>query len=1039
MYHFEDYFPSVEHDGAESHSPCPFCPPSSGAAVRFRGVTFVGDDRMVWFHHNSIFWCRHCQVDGRGRNGAYTVVDMLRQLGLSEEDASVFSEGSGEGRGGATKPINLLSERMVDIYHRNIDRGYWKRFGWDNATMDRFQLGRGELSVDTRPMHIIPTRLQSILKDEPEDAYFPHGRMDDGGKRHAPGSIKDYLWLIPSTESLSRRLVVTEGEKDAITASLLFPEADIVAFFGVNHYSRRHALWLARERLYDDAFVLGDNDDSGAAFNRQVARHLNDLGIKARYIEWENRPDSFDLTDLFRQGDARSYVMSHLSDVANQFLPQEPITFTEDTDTYLPLEAVRGEGFHSLYYKMREFYNGYADNFKWGEGDLKLIASPPGAGKTHAAMRLVLEVAKEARQASTEELQTLKEQLDYNKKRLASTSDDEERAIVLDVVEHLEKKIADFDHSRVLWVGQYKDGFDDLLAIIESIDPDTIDMIYNYEGRNPDNCANFDMARTLGENRHDVGKFCTLGCPFRDNCAYLAQDEQRRQAPIVYLRHQHLRAPIVRESNKKLIIIDENPTGIAEEPIWIEAKDIYPFDEAWETDPLYDTIREPVQRLTRAIRLTLNINIGRKKEERVSGKNVLKLIDGVLNGALEDTLNAIPLPVIRDVYQPSFVAGDKDSVRPRVMPGTIQALKHELENYILDGDKPPILHIEGGKLKFFELDTIHIPSPRPIIVLDATPLPMTYRALFDRNVTVYAPKIKNPNAHIALIVGSDWTRGSIKREIGRFLSVREMERREAVYDKQGNQVVVDKETLPDVYNSKIVRQVSSMVLEIAGRHEDLLVVTYKFFKPLLEEILYDTDEKWRDRVTFAHYGSLRGTNSFANYRAVLLIGVPRVPYDNVWEVGAMWANRLSVNTSIPNETHRLKKPYPGVKDKVGTLRTFASPLLQQLVEQIEVGEMVQCLNRIRPHSSEEDKYVYIACTRPTIRPTEITNKQDFYNTKMDNRIIKANQFIDEYVKEHGTLPSLRTIRKGIGGGSLSTIKKVVDEHPMKVLQNNATP
>src|SRR5689334_13738044 len=168
-----DLFPSVTGDSdGELHSGCPFC--TEGRRTVKNGITFRGDDRLIWFTDRKGVSCRQC--------GTYAPIEKLLEL-LSPGStlSDTFDREASENVETKKKPLYecLTESRYVEKLHKKVDRSYWKKFLWTDVTIDRFQLGYGQLyeyGSWKQPRHIIPFRPRNAVSEL--DGFMLEGRLN---------------------------------------------------------------------------------------------------------------------------------------------------------------------------------------------------------------------------------------------------------------------------------------------------------------------------------------------------------------------------------------------------------------------------------------------------------------------------------------------------------------------------------------------------------------------------------------------------------------------------------------------------------------------------------------------------------------------------------------------------------------------------------------------------------------------------------------------------------------------------------------------
>jgi hypothetical protein len=347
------------------------------------------------------------------------------------------------------------------------------------------------------------------------------------------------------------------------------------------------------------------------------------------------------------------------------------------------------------------------------------------------------------------------------------------------------------------------------------------------------------------------------------------------------------------------------------------------------------------------------------------------------------------------------------------MPFVYNALMRELDFYRNDRDNavPSAVHLVSGKLEIYENSAFKISSSTPVIVSDATAgMPELYQAAFSRELEIYSPKVRNPNAHITVVGGSDWTRGELEHRLGKQLKDRATRKAEYAEDVTGAKFYLhDIPTNPNLYDdNKLLKEYEDSIYSLVERHSSILVVVHKKVRDILEDIFRYKYPIAAEKISWGHYGSLRGTNKFKACSAVVLLGVPRVPYDVVWRKIQAWANLLRIESPIPYRFIYKPKPYDG-HFKGHTYRTFDNPFAQRFVDTVEEGECIQSMERIRPHSTDDEKYIYIFASRPMGNYiTNITTKNNVLNLyRGDSSLNRVRTYIEKTYADIGKFPSTR--------------------------------
>lgn len=991
-----DFFPSGSlrySTRRELHGPCPYCPEdisSTYSQIKDRRIAFTGEDRLVIFIETGGQYCRQCASRGDGRHGRgyYSLKDLMIRLGLTaaehlEHEASTIED----------TPLHMLwLDSQVEAAHAAVDRAYWKeKCGWNDAIINHFKLGFGILYQRMGAGHIIPMKVRKA-GEEPLEAWYIACRKD-GRKERSPGSSKPYFWL-NNEDPQSDLIGVTEGEKDLPTAWAIGYK-NATAAFGVNHWTlaRVEELWKLGYRRMD---VFGDNDEEGEAFARRVASWGVRSKMQVRIMTWHGEfKHKGDLTDRLAEltGDIpamTAYVTEHLipftDDVGGgvtRSTPTDGLIDPADESRLVTREEIRGDGPNSIYGTVSEFLRTYAENRQYGRGATLLVGAGAGAGKTKALVMVVEQLARQYLEKRDREKKALQAELSSMQQELDSPDlqEGEEKELLRKKIQRAEIRLEEWSVAGIAWFGQYIGQWEDLQKV--KIDPD---LWFNFVARNQDNCGNINVVQELGAKFHDVGAFCRTACPLRDHCkqhGYLAQEQHRLSHPITFFRHEHMRSDL-RLDYRQLVVIDENPSSIWEaNPVRFRAEDVYPFQEGWETDfedsPAYTALMS----LTEAVRAAMSFNIGqypklpdgqRNPDYRISGSRLFRLIDDRLIGqgmSLATVLDEIHEDMVK-AYQPTYqhaMSGTPAGIKPRPVPYLLKALIRELEMYRMQPHHEAVgtVHLISGEMHVYPAEAVKFSSATPLVVADGTALPVLYEAMFDRPLQIYAPEFRNDNCVTTTVTGSDWTKGQFNNQLGRYITHRERQINKLKLTlAPGEELNID--DIPyeeDIYDSTMAANAMAMIKGLAERHPGgLLVVTHKPFRSILETTLMKTYPALKDRVFWGHYGALRGTNQFENLQAVLLIGAFRIPYDLAYLYISMWAWMLKIQDPISDELVIKSQPYHGQGGLGHGYRTFEHPFANAYINALEMAEMEQCANRIRPHSSDLPKFIYYAASRP---------------------------------------------------------------------------
>ena len=1058
MEQLSQYFPHVYYTQATTwNSPCPFC--EEGDLIEKAGNTFRGDDRLIWYvaQENPGVHCRVCQK--------WRSMEVLaKYLGLEVLASLDYKESSEPYEASPLSSLWLSSQ--VKAAHENVRRDYWYRFGWTDEAIDKFMLGYGALYGSEG--HMIPMRVTDVSGNTTRFYYIANRVLGHSGSIKTPGSPKPYYWFIPSLIKetvFSDYAILAEGEKDAITASILFPESDVYASFG--SYLWTQAKTKVMSKRHKIIWVFGDNDEAGAKFNKAVYGWAKDFSAEAEVLVWgEDEVEKMDVTDLFASDaypDSRQYIEDHMVDPGYTFAGgvdrprfienMKDAEVESDLSEYVTIAELRGSGEFSILGQLTDFVTTYPSKIKRGEGLLKLFAVPPGGGKSHQTLAYMLDIAEHHKIEKLEEKETLKLAVLRDKLRLdrEELQESEDEKIYLRMKDNLDN----FSLNLVAWFGQYVAGYQDLLAL----NPLTRDLVFNYEARNIDNCKNFDLVLELGTNQHDIGAYCQLGCSYRDQCrksGYLAQEIKMRDYPIVYYRHPHLSAK--RTANPiRYIVIDENPTTLFDTPLLIGQRDVKPT-QGWQIGVGDENQSYAIELFARSIRSAMSSNVGEPQRTDgvenpnyiISGAAFLTLLDTFINSqdasdSLENLMRRIDSESLAH-YHPTYISGERSTIRKRCIVPLYNIILSELPAYLETPTNkyPSRLHLIEGRLELYTQEPIEVSSTKPIIALDATALSKLYSTAFSRPVVTFRPRLRNPNAVTIEFRGGGFSKGHTVAQIGE--GYREIE---TILETAAGQQMDSREIpiSPFLYESSLIKEAFTLIKGLAEKHDKLLVITHKILRKTLEWILNGNNEDFYDesllgKIAFAHFNQIRGTNKYAKFDSVLILGAYRIPYDVAWRKINAWMYHMGDTSTVSRETIIEDRQFHEQESGNG-IRTFDHPFAKEYLDMVEAGELMQCAERIRPHASDGNKFIYCIGSRPSLLyVTDIWSRQILYRTLSDDKIIELEKMMIAYaedtIQKFGEIsfPAVRTLQNewGLNNRSIQmmlaiVIPKLLREYP----------
>jgi hypothetical protein len=548
--------------------------------------------------------------------------------------------------------------------------------------------------------------------------------------------------------------------------------------------------------------------------------------------------------------------------------------------------------------------------------------------------------------------------------------------------------LPDTPRRKVLYVAPFKASWDDIRQIRQRPE-----LWFHLDARDTGNCKYYETQAQIAAKGYTVmGRLCNGVCPFADQCKanpgqYMHQFEEMRDYPLVFLRHPHLLMKDL-SSRAELVIIDEDP-----HTEFLQSRELADSDleEPRQLQELLDEDFDDQQinyvlALTEALGKTL-ISARHDSADVVrAGPDVLRLLDAQLQQTLYGVFDLLELcqridPGILDVLDRRTPAEllDPKTVH-RAPSGDFAVLfrlvvEETLDHYqqvLRDVDyrwnsRLNIIKKHNGDprrdvpvFKFFPMQPFPIPLKVPIIALDATGSPSKYERSTGRQVLDNRALVRNESTKTVVFTGSGFSITSI-RNAKELSGVQAFTRAdEWAVEPTLLPVAEDVELLAD---SPAINDAIKVLYTIADRHDSLLVVTYKSLRARLEREMWRFGWDLQRRLYWGHFRALRGSNAFNDVEAVLLIGTPRPP---LRETSMAMSALFYTDPEVLDFTlGPVWVPYhaTGALPPARVL-TFADERLHPLVDEIEGGEMLQCLSRIRPHTSQHGKSVYLLTERP---------------------------------------------------------------------------
>lgn len=1021
----------VEYSSSEIHTACPFCPPDTGDVYERDGRTFVGDNRFVIFSNHA--WCRDSQYHDKTVPKWISFEYLAKFLG---SDISPDFSTSSENFKPIVRQLETYTDTTIADAHANVFRKFWKKYGWTDATINRFKLGMYDMFMNTS-FHIVPYKATDTETDEVTGWVMEGRAPDEEGKsqtRRSVGLTQNYVFFIHENKD-DRSIIITEGVKDGITAYQL-GFRNILSISGATIWQKEKSAFLARHG-FELALIVGDNDEAGKAFNQDVIDRNAASGIKTSQLVWDDEMRlKYDITNLLEdlgEIDALEYIAAH----TQSGRPQKPVWSSLEPrkvdgqldQDYIEVEEIRGTGERSIQYNLSTFIGEYKKKSTRGFGALLLLNASPGTGKTHTLVRTIEPIAQKRREQVELHKDNLLSEIARLQQEISEVPENEDTEANKSTLNSLLRSVNDLSYSSVLWFAKFRKSTQDLMELAQDSS-----LWFDYEGRHPDNCGNFGITQELGQKNHDIRSYCETACPLRDACrenGYLSQDEKMKKKSITIVRHQNLVNEGLIKQHKDLVVVDESPLDVIESPMEIERRTLHPVTPTWymqlANDPEFPAVKSATL-FVDGIRHMMD-NCGDKEE--ISGSALFKKLDEFIvshsDGAydLVKVMENLDQRVFDDYYQPTYLVSGVTEIYYRTVPFIYKALSREYLWYKSNPDADTdVSQVTISRTRFTQtpiLSLLRMQTPKirastPVVVADATTRePELYQIGFDRRVEVYAPESRNPNLVEHVFYGRDFTATYRIKKFGALIRDKKSRVERQAKNIHGEILNLDDIEMTDnVYDDNYVaNDYFDMITYVAARNESCLVVTHKDMQDLLEEPFRTKYPTLQERIKWGHFGALRGDNHYKDLKSAVIFGVPRIPYDVIARRARAWSAVGGRMEKIGKEMIYKTAPY-GNHELGNEHITFLNPFAEKLVDIQEKGEIQQATERIRPHVTKEVKHVYYCMTRP-MDAKNVSDVRPFYQVMREWRTEQktedaANYILDTILKT-GKRPTINEVRR----------------------------
>lgn len=890
---------------------------------------------------------------------------------------------------------------------------------FDDITIKTFRLGvrqwRNGVQRLTIPIQIPLTHAPEatfILKGR---RFLPHDTLPQ--KYDAPAKMDPYLfqkWVRRdgTTIDYSPVIHIAEGEKSTIALWQmgLAPVATTTAGSDVweDDWSRE-----ILERGVVMVNIYGDDDTAGDSFVKTVRRsflrvkdefpEIDTLTVRA--LAWpdfdtgtgRSKKDPYDI--LAEWGSNAGAIISKMLANAKDLVDPKVGLMRAEIGPIMDLDVIRGEGPDSLYGRFKYFYENFRKEFYSKEDEeldqpetstALVDRSFAGSGKTRAAVRLVEEAALD-REEQLQRRDERKQQHKEEAERILARYEAGELDLTDDDLALFKRRVKykPSERTAFLYIAPFKRSWEDILRIRQHPK-----LWFPLEARSTSNCKYYDtQARIAAKGYTVMNRLCKGSCPFREMCAeqpgqYMQQFEELYKYPIVFLRHPHL---LMRDLTKraKLVIIDEDPNAEYMKQLRIDDSDFDTEDSL--RDLLVDFSVEETNAVI-ALADALKRSLGRlaSKSKDIlyrAGPDVLRLVNAQLSTSeygvhtLESLAEAITPEVMERL--------DTRTPEALLNPDTIQeapsgyfvdllrvVLEEAQEHYHKLYEDPDYrwnsrVNIIGHNYAFYPMTPFPIPMKTPVIALDATGSPVKYKKSLGRDILDNKSLVREPATATFVFMGSGFSISAIRKDAHETSAIpadllknewAAVARAVIEGNDEAAEDALDADALEQLDLNAAISDALKVIQQIAVRHDNLFVVTYKALEKKLKDEMWKISVELSLKLEWGHFRALRGSNEFEHMDAVLIIGTPRPPLvETAMALSALFHDEELLDLSLG----RVALPYHSTGALPGAKTTmFADPRTHDFINELEAGEIEQDLARIRPHTSKRGKFVYLLTERP---------------------------------------------------------------------------
>jgi hypothetical protein len=497
---------------------------------------------------------------------------------------------------------------------------------------------------------------------------------------------------------------------------------------------------------------------------------------------------------------------------------------------------------------------------------------------------------------------------------------------------------------------------------------------------------------------------CENGCPLCASCGFQRQKNEMPGAGLFVMANDYLWLPQCPAPKHDMLIVDESVIGKATEIISFDPTRITENDK-WSGGPIEEEVdRREIARLVHAaITEHAGCELAYLRSNRVTGAEIKDCIRHL--ATREDAL-----PAVSGWMTDRAISAALDAVESRethkvwrLFRQIRRELPHPRRRLNSVWFEPDAMVKVGGQIErqprvfVSYLKTPQVAAETPVLALDGTGSLALNRKIFGEHMT--AERFPVPrDAEVIQVSSKTFSRQSITGT-----------------DRYGNPISAQK----TAEAARLRQQVVELLDLLPG---DVLLVTYK----AAEEILLDD---LPEHVVAAHFGALRGLNSFEHCETAVVMGREQ-PSAQAIEALTRPFTATDAEPFLPAGEYVLQSRGRRMRNggaNVVEVQVHPDPRCQALLEQVREAEIIQAVDRVRPVFNRRRIFVLTnlaldltvdrALPWPELRPGIFAFAFVRYGVLPLSAGDLANVFRDLWASESIAKDSLKWWRQKTGGES----------------------